>query len=78
MIVPPENSISVLKQSFLFDKFAIHTSSANVRDVSRNQACHKKARTTEWTQQTRKKKNKWMVCAPVNAKPQGEGGMSGF
>lgn len=73
MIVPPENSIAVLKQSFLFNKFAIHTSSTNMRDGSRSQACHKMARTTEWTQKTRKQSNEWMVYAPVNVKPQGEG-----
>ena len=78
MIVPPENSVSVLKQSFLFDKFAIHTSSANLRDVSRSQACQKMVRTFEWTQQTRKQTNEWMVYAPVNVKPQGEGGRSGM
>ena len=62
MIVPPENSISVLKQSFLFDKFAIDTSSANVRDVSSRQACHKwRKQLSEHNKPANRRTNEWFT-----------------
>ena len=77
MIVPPENSISVLKQSFLFDKFAIDTSSANVRDVSSRQACHNwRKQLSEHNKPANRRTNEWFTHLSMLSPRERVGGRS--